>query len=62
MTDEAKLSMDPVKRANCWQSITDKMFVEIKGRRLGRHYSCINKYEDYTTHWNLYATKLDSRN
>lgn len=44
MTHEAKLLVDPIKRGNRWQPITDKMFVEIKGRGLGRHYSCINKW------------------
>ena len=29
VTNEAKLLVDHVKRGNRWQSITDKMFVEI---------------------------------
>ena len=37
MTDKEKLLVDPMKRANQWQSIVDKMFIKIKGYSLGRH-------------------------
>ena len=45
--NEAILSVDLVKRGNCWQPIAYKMFVKIKGRSLeDTTHEGINKYED----------------